>query len=81
MYVGIFQRLIKRVRHQQDGVSLSLIAWAVMNWLMLFGIAIVDNSLKVTRYTLLVAFSPAIAEVAARPASWKRSIGNVANAA
>lgn len=54
IYLTTLGRLVRRCRRSREGEEQALAAWAIMAMLMLLGIAVVDNYLETTRYTLLV---------------------------
>lgn len=60
IYASAAFALVKAVRKGIVPERRTLAAWALMNLLMLLGIAAVDNYLETTRYTLLVWLSLAI---------------------
>lgn len=53
-------RLVRSLRSARPPTEQVLAAWALVNLLMILGIAVVDNYLEVTRYTLLVWLSVAM---------------------
>lgn len=66
IYGMVTLALIRSLRRSTDSQERLLAAWALMNMLMLLGIATVDNYLEVTRYTLLVWLSVGIWHIYSR---------------
>jgi hypothetical protein len=73
IYGKVTVALIRSLRYSTDPQQRLLAAWALMNILMILGIATVDNYLETTRYTMLVWLSVGVWQIYSQQKSRKQS--------